>query len=102
MAGKTVAGEAALRAAEANRKVFSAWASGTEAALKATFDMQNVTLNAGLSLMEATGSGSRGLVQQWVDAARKAQEAALEAFRENVRAAQSLADEATRSGGGGR
>ena len=97
MPDRTAANQAARMAEEAYRGVFTAWASGTEAALKATFDAQNAALTAGLSLMDVTGTTSRDVTQQWIDVARKAQEAALAAFRENVRAAEKLADEASRA-----
>ncbi len=71
-------------ASEAGQRVFSAWAAGAEASLKAVFDAQNVALQGSISLLEATGGGGREALKQWSELARKAQQAALEAFRTTV------------------
>ena len=73
---------------EVNRKLFSAWASGAEASLKATMETQNAALTAGLSLLSTAGSQNQAAGQQWADAARQAQQAALEAFQTTLRAAE--------------
>jgi hypothetical protein len=87
------AGETAISGAtQASRKIFEAWASGVEATLKATFDAENAALAAGLSVLEATSAADRAAMQQWADAARQAQDAAMEAFRTNLRATQQMMD----------
>jgi hypothetical protein len=73
---------------DVNRKLFSAWASGAEATLKATLEAQNAALTAGLSLLNSAGSHSQAAGEQLADVARQAQQAALEAFQATVRAAE--------------
>ena len=84
--------DAVRRSADASRKIFEAWASGVEATLKATFDAENAALAAGMSMLEATSAADRAAMQQWADAARQAQDAAMEAFRTNLRATQQMMD----------
>jgi hypothetical protein len=79
-------------AADASRKIFEAWASGVEATLKATFDAENAALAAGMSVLQATSAADQAAFQQWAEAARPAQDAALEAFRTNLRATQQMMD----------
>jgi hypothetical protein len=74
-------------ATDISRKLFDAWVAGAEAALQASFELQNASLNASMSLLEATAATERTALQQWDAAAHKAQQAALEAFRAQVRAA---------------
>ena len=79
------AAQASLNAAsEASQKVFSAWAAGAEASLKAVFDAQDVALRGSISLLETPSGGGREALKQWSEQARKAQQAALEAFRTTV------------------
>ncbi len=73
-------------------QAFEAWAAGTEAALQATFELQNLAINSGLSLIDAMGSGNRTLFEPWADAVRRAQESALQVFRQNVRQAKTLGE----------
>jgi hypothetical protein len=82
--------------AEAGRKLFEVWANGVDATLKATFDVENAALEAGISVLEATGSADQALLRQWAEAARQAQAAALEAFRANLRATQQAVDSVKR------
>jgi hypothetical protein len=70
--------------------VFDAWADGIEATMRATLDAQKGVLAAGLSLVDATANGGCATLHQWAEATRQAQEAALEGFRANVRAAGQL------------
>jgi hypothetical protein len=77
---------------DASRKMFEAWATGVEATLKATFAAENAALAAGMSLLEAASNADRTAMQQWADAARQAQDAALEAFRTNLKATQQMMD----------
>jgi hypothetical protein len=68
------------------RGVFDAWASGTEAALKASFEVHNASLAAGLAMLDATSASQRAAMQEWSTAAQRAQTAALEAFQAQLRA----------------
>ena len=77
---------------DASRKMFEAWATGVEATLKATFAAENAALAAGMSLLEVASKADRTAMQQWADAARQAQDAAMEAFRTNLRATQQMLD----------
>jgi hypothetical protein len=80
--------------ADVSRKLFDAWVEGAEAALRASFELQNAGLNASLSLLESTAAAERAALQQWDAAAHQAQQAALEAFRAQVRAAQRASESA--------
>jgi hypothetical protein len=71
-----------------SQRAFAAWAVSTEAALKASFGMQNAAIEAGLALSDATASGSREALQQWAEAMHDQQRMMLEAFQTSVRAAQ--------------
>jgi hypothetical protein len=79
-------------AGDASRRIFDAWATGVEATLKATFDAETAALQAGMSVLEATAAADRSALQQWADVARQAQDAAIEAFRANLRATQRIMD----------
>jgi hypothetical protein len=74
------------------RKVFDAWVSGVEATLKATFDAENAALDAGLAVLDAAASTDRAGLEEWAKVARQAQDAALEAFRANLRATRQMMD----------
>jgi len=88
--------DASRRTAEeglkAGRQIFDAWLSSTEAALKATFELQNVAINTGLSLFETVGNGNRGAYQQWVDVVRQSQQVALEAWQAGKRATEQVVE----------
>jgi hypothetical protein len=71
-----------------SRQVFSAWASGTEATLRATLDAQKAALDASVSVAGAAVESEREALKQIAEAAKSAQEAALEAFRASVRAVE--------------
>jgi hypothetical protein len=71
-----------------SQRAFAAWAASTEAALKASFGMQNAAIEAGLALSDATASGGREALQQWADAMHDQQRTMLDAFRASVRGAQ--------------
>jgi len=79
-------------ASETSRNVFSAWAAGTDATLKATFDAQNAALDASIAMLQTTSGTSREALDKWTELARKAQQAALEAFRANVQATEKAAE----------
>ena len=67
------------------RQVFEAWASGTERALRASFEAQNAALTAGLSVVDATTDISRAALDEWAELGRQAQQAVLDAFRRATR-----------------
>jgi hypothetical protein len=71
-----------------SQRAFAAWAASTEAALKASFGMQNAAIEAGVALSDATASGSREALQKWAESMHEQQRAMLEAFRASVRTAQ--------------
>ncbi len=75
---------------DASRKLFDAWATGAEATMRAAFDVQNSALNTSMELLQTGANSNRTLAHQWADVARQAQQAALEAFQANVRAAENL------------
>jgi len=65
-----------------------------EATVKATFEFQNASLAAGVALLEAATTSQRTVIKQWDTAAHSAQQAALEAFRAQVRATSRLFEQA--------
>jgi len=72
----------------------TAWVAGAEATFKGTFELQNASLAAGVALLEAAISSQQAVLQQWTTGAKEAQQAALEAFRAQVRATSRLFDQA--------
>ncbi len=78
-----------------SRKVFSAWASGTEATLRAPPEAQKAALEASVAVAGTAAESERDALKQIADAAQRAQEAALEAFRTSVRAAQDMSEAKT-------
>jgi len=81
-------------AAQVSRKVFDAWVSGAEATLNATFELQNASLAAGVALLESASTSQLTVLKQWDTAAHEAQQAALQAFRAQVRAINRLSEQA--------
>ena len=71
---------------ESTRALLTSWLEGAEATLQASFELQNASLAAGLALLDAAATSSRTIYQEWDAAARRAQSAALDAFRAQVRA----------------
>src|SRR5918911_2719418 len=59
---------------EANRKLFQSYAQGVEASLKGGFEVQNAMFAAGQSVLDASTTSSRNVVQQWTEIAREAQQ----------------------------
>jgi negative regulator of replication initiation len=94
MADSRAGGESTSRVTESasdiSRRVFIAWASGTEAALKATLDAQKAGLEASVAVATTAAEHERDALQQIADAAQRAEEAALEAFRTSVRAVEDM------------
>jgi hypothetical protein len=72
----------------AARGIFDAWVAGAEATLKASFEVHNAGLAAGLAMLDATSTSQRAALQEWNKAAQRAQEAALQAFKAQVRATE--------------
>jgi hypothetical protein len=67
-----------------------------EATLKATFEAENAALEAGISVIQTTASTDQAALRAWVDAARQAQNAALDAFRANLQATHRVLDSSRR------
>jgi hypothetical protein len=61
-------------------EVFDSWVTGAEATLKASFELQNASLAAGLAVLDAASASQRSVYQEWDGSARRAQTAALDAF----------------------
>jgi hypothetical protein len=80
---------------EANRKLFNAYAQGIEAAIKGGFEVQNAVFAAGMSFLDASANSSRNVVQQWTEATREAQQAALEAWQAGVGTSDKLLSSAS-------
>jgi hypothetical protein len=75
---------------EGNRKLFSAYTRGVEAAIKGSFEVQNAMFAAGMSLLDASTTSSRNVAQQWTEAARQAQQAKLAVWQAGVSAGDGL------------
>ena len=75
---------------EGNRKLFTAYARGVEAAIKGSFEVQNAMFAAGMSFLDASTNSSRDVVQQWTEAARQAQQATLEVWQASAGAGDRL------------
>src|SRR6476660_8177548 len=63
-----------------SKQVLDAWATSTEATLKASFDLQNAAISVGRSLMGPVDNPNQGLYKQWTDAVLLAQQATLDAL----------------------
>jgi hypothetical protein len=61
-----------------------------------TFELQNASLGASLALLETGVASQRNALEQFDTAARQAQQAALDAFRAQVRAASRLGEPSKR------
>ena len=79
-----------VESTEANRKLFSAYAQGVEAALKGGFEVQNAVFAAGQSVLDAGTNSSRNVVQQWTEIAREAQQATLDLWQAGVGAGDQM------------
>jgi hypothetical protein len=75
---------------EANRTLFQAYAQGVEAALKGGFEVQNAVVAAGQSVLDASTTSSRNVVQQWTEIAREAQQAMLDLWQAGVGAGDKM------------
>jgi hypothetical protein len=63
-----------------SKQVLDAWTTSTEAALKASFDLQNAAIEAGQAIIGPAGSPNQALYRQWTDTVRLAQQATLDAL----------------------
>ena len=82
---------------EANRALYSAWTANVEASLRTAFDIQNASITAGLSMVDAAMAGNRGLAQQWAETTTKqAQQATLTGVRAGLSATQQIWEAGTR------
>ena len=79
-------------ASDISRKVFSAWASGTEATLRTTLEAQKAALDASVWVASTVAESERDALKRIADAAQRAQEAALEAFRASIRAVEEMSE----------
>jgi hypothetical protein len=84
--------------AELSRHLLDAWAAGAESALKATFELQNAEIAAGLALFTTGADGNRRAIEQWAAVVRKAQQTVLDTLHTTVRAAEQQAEDAWPSG----
>ena len=75
---------------DANRKLFHAYAQGVEAAIKGGFEVQHALFAAGQSVLDASTTSSRNVVQQWTEIAHEAQQATLEAWQATVGAGDKM------------
>ena len=75
---------------EANRKLFNAYAEGIEAALKGGFEVQNAVFAAGQSILDASTTSSRDVLQQWTEIAHEAQHATLDLWQAGVGAGDKM------------
>src|SRR5437764_420806 len=75
---------------EANRKLFQAYAQGVEAALKGGIEVQNAVVAAGQSILDASTTSSRNVLQQWTEIAREAQQAMLDLWQAGVGAGDKM------------
>src|SRR5438128_12435148 len=75
-----------------SQRAFAAWAASTEAALKASFGMQNAAIEVGLALSDATATGNREALQRRAEAMHQQQRGTLEAFQAAVHAGQGPAE----------
>lgn len=74
-------------AAEVNAQSFQVWVAGAEGALKASFELQNASFAAMSAFVDAAVAGQHGALQQSNAALHAGQQAVLEAFKVQVRAA---------------
>jgi hypothetical protein len=79
-----------VESTEGNRKLFTAYARGVEAAIKGSFEVQNALMAAGMSFLDASTNSSRDVVQQWTEATQQAQQATLEVWQAGVSAGDGL------------
>ena len=75
---------------EANRKLFQSYAQGIEAGLKGGFEVQNAVFAAGQSVLDASTTSSRNVLQQWTEIAREAQQATLQMWQAGVGAGDKM------------
>jgi hypothetical protein len=74
-------------ATEVNTRYFQAWVAGAEGALKASFELQNASFTAMSAFVDAAFAGQRSALEQSRGALHSGQQAVLDAFKAQVRAA---------------
>jgi cellobiose-specific phosphotransferase system component IIA len=79
-----------VESTEANRKLLQAYAQGVEAALKGGFEVQKAVFAAGQSVLDASATSSRDVVQQWTEIAHEAQQATLDLWQAGVGAGDKM------------
>jgi hypothetical protein len=85
------AGATALESTvEASRTALRAVGVGSEATLRAAFEVQNAVLDTGAWLVGTAANSSRGAFQDWADATRRAQLSTLAAWQTSLRATEHL------------
>ncbi len=78
------------QSAQASRQVLDAWAAGTEATLKATFELQNAAIATGRALFGGAEHGEPEAIQHMADVVQQAQQATLDAWQASLNAAARL------------
>lgn len=76
----------------ASRQVFDTWTQSSETAVRATFDLQNAAIAAGISLVAASNNSIGTVLNQWASVVRQAQQSTLQAWEANVRQAQNVGE----------
>ena len=82
-------------ATEVNTRYFQAWVAGAEGALKTSFELQTASFTAMSAFVDAAFAGQRNALQQSNGALHSGQQAVLDAFKAQVRAANRIAQNAT-------
>jgi hypothetical protein len=85
----SMARQTAERGLAVNRQLLNLWVAGTEANLKAAFELQNAALAAGNSLFAATGANP-AFYEQWTTIVRQAQQATMDAWQASKRFGEQL------------
>jgi hypothetical protein len=80
------------------KQQLDAWATSSEATLKASFDLQNAVISATRSLLGPTGNFNQAMYNQWADAVSTAQKATLKALDATKRLTKQLTPEKTVAG----
>jgi len=75
---------------QVSRQVLDVWAAGTEATLKATFELQNAAIATGRALFGGAEHGELEAIRQMADVVQQAQRATLDAWQASLNAAARL------------
>ncbi len=63
--------------ADASRAYFAAWSALQLATVRATFDLENLSLQAYKAMLDGGVQAGRGLLDQWADARQRGQSATV-------------------------